>query len=153
MLIYKADEEFQSGAMVALKTICDNRDEQIHNHDFVEIVYVIEGSGRQFVNGEEFSVKAGDLLFVNYGCTHAFFVDEKLVAYNLMVRVDYFTKNMIKDDNLFYMLALTSFEKIQRELNDKTPLIYFDYNERDDIIRLFKNMKEYLLLSIKEQIY
>ena len=144
MLHYKADEEFQSDAMVAIKKIDDNRDEQIHNHDFVEIVYVTEGEGKHSVNGEEFSVKAGDLLFLNYGCTHAFTVTDKMIAYNLMVRVDYFTKNMIKDDNLFYMLALTSFEKIQHELNDKSPLVSFDYNERADIVNLFKNIEDEL---------
>lgn len=141
MLHYKAEEEFQSDAMVALKKICDYRDEEIHNHDFVEIVYVMEGSGRHVIGGEEFSVKAGDLLFINYGCTHAFHVDDKLVAYNLMVRVDYFTKNMMNGDNLFYMLALTSFEKIQRELNDKGPLVFFDYHEREDMVNLFKNIE------------
>lgn len=144
MLHYKADEEFQSGEMVDIKKIDDNRDEQIHNHDFVEIVYVTEGEGKHSVNGEEFSVKAGDLLFLNYGCTHAFTVTDKMVAYNLMVRVEYFTKNMIKDDNLFYMLALTSFEKIQHELNDKSPLVSFDYNERADIVNLFKNIENEL---------
>lgn len=141
MLRYKAEEEFQADAMVAIKRICDYRDEAVHNHDFVEMVYVMEGSGRHFINGEEFAVKAGDLLFINYGCTHAFHVEDKLVAYNLMIRVDYFTKNIFKDNNLFYMLALTSFEKLQRELNNKTPLVSFDYCERGDIVSLFKNIE------------
>lgn len=141
MLNYKAEEEFQSDAMVAIKKICDYRDEEIHNHDFVEIVYVMEGSGRHYIDGEEFAVKAGDLLFINYGCTHSFHIDDKLVAYNLMLRVDFFTKNMIKNDNLFYMLALTSFEKIQHELNDKSPLVFFDYHERGDMVNLFKNIE------------
>ena len=109
MLHYKAEEEFQSDAMVAIKKICDYRNEEIHDHDFVEIVYIIEGDSRHYINGEEFSVKAGDLLFIIFGCTHSFSLDYKFVAYNLMIRVDYFTKNMIKNDNLFYMLALTSF--------------------------------------------
>ena len=141
MLNYKAEEEFQSDAMVAIKKICDYRDEEIHNHDFVEIVYVMEGSGRHYIDGEEFAVKAGDLLFINYGCTHSFHINDKLVAYNLMLRVDFFTKNMIKNDNLFYMLALTSFEKIQHELNDKSPLVFFDYHERADMVNLFKNIE------------
>ena len=141
MLHYKAEEEFQSDAMVAIKKICDYRNEEIHDHDFVEILYVLEGAGRHCVDGEEFTVKAGDLLFINYGSTHAFFVDDKLVAYNLMIRVDYFTKNMIKDDNLFYMLALTSFEKIQHELNNRSPLVSFDYSERGDLANLFDNIE------------
>ena len=66
MIHYKAEEEFKSGEMVALKKICDYKDIEIHNHDFVEIVYVMEGSGRHYIDGEEFIVKAGDLLFVNY---------------------------------------------------------------------------------------
>lgn len=142
MLHYKAEEEFQSNVMVAIKKICDYRSEELHDHDFVEVVYIIEGAGRHYINGQEFAVKAGDLLFINYGCTHAFSLDDKqLVAYNLMIRVDYFTKNMIKDDNLFYVLALTSFEKIQHELNDKGPLVSFDYSEREDIFNLFKNIE------------
>ncbi len=141
MLHYKAEEEFQSDAMVAIKKICDYRNEEIHDHDFVEIVYIIEGDSRHYINGEEFSVKAGDLLFINFGCTHSFSLDDKFVAYNLMIRVDYFTKNMIKNDNLFYMLALTSFEKIQRELNDKSPLVSFDYSQRDEMFNLFRNIE------------
>lgn len=144
MFHYKAEEEFQSDAMVAIKKICDHRDEEIHSHDFVEIVYIIEGESKHCINDEEFDVKAGDLLFVNYGCTHAFQVPEKFVAYNLMIRVDYFMKNMIRGDNLFYMLALTSFEKIQRELNDKSPLVSFDFGERDDMFSLFYNIENEL---------
>ena len=141
MLHYTAKEEFQSDEMVAIKKICDRKDEEKHDHDFVEIVYIIEGTGRHYINDEEFVIKAGDLLFVNYGCTHAFLVDDQLIAYNLMIRVDYFIKNMIKDNNLFYMLALTSFEKIQHELNDKSPLVFFDYSERDEMFNLFRNIE------------
>ncbi|MBR2646377.1 MAG: AraC family transcriptional regulator [Clostridia bacterium] len=141
MLHYKAEEEFQSDAMVAIKKICDRRNEELHDHDFVEVVYIIEGASKHIISGEEFSVKAGDLLFINYGCTHSFTLENELVAYNLMIRVDYFTKNMIKNDNLFYILALTSFEKLQHELNDKSPLVSFDYSERDDMFNLFRNIE------------
>jgi AraC-like DNA-binding protein len=141
MLHYRAAEEFQSDAMVAIKKICDCRNEAIHDHDFVEIVYIIEGASKHYINGEEFSVETGDLLFINSGCTHAFELDDMFIAYNLMIRVDYFTKNMIKDDNLFYMLALTSFEKIQHELNNRSPLVSFDYSERGDLANLFDNIE------------
>lgn len=147
MLHYKAEEEFQKDSMVAIKKTCDYRSEEIHNHDFIEIVYIIEGSGRHCVNEEEFDVKEGDLLFVNYGCTHNFHVNDKLVAYNLMIRVDYFTENMIKDGNLFYILALSSFETIQRELNEKSPLVSFDYDERKDMLVFFKNIETELSKS------
>ena len=144
VLHYKAEEEFQDKQPVAIKKLYDHRDEEIHDHDFVEIVYIIEGSSRHYINDEEFEVNAGDLLFINYGCTHAFHIHEKMVAYNLMIRVDYFTKNMMKSDNLFYLLALTSFEKIQHELNDKSPLVTFAYSERNEIVSLFENVEKEL---------
>ena len=148
MLHYTAEEEFQSNEMVAIKKICDHRDEEIHDHDFVEIVYIIDGTSKHYIDNEEFVINAGNLLFINHGCTHAFSVDEQLVAYNLMIRVDYFIKNMIKEDNLFYMLALTSFEKIQHELNAKSPLVFFDYSEREEMYNLFRQIE--LELSQKE---
>ena len=84
---YFADNEFCaegviSNGMVALKKLSDIKDEPLHDHDFVEIVYIHDGKGAHYVNGVEYLVQKGDLLYINYGCTHSFKVYEKLVASN-----------------------------------------------------------------------
>lgn len=37
---------------------------RMHGHDFYEFEYVLEGSGKCFINGQEYSFKKGDVAFV-----------------------------------------------------------------------------------------
>lgn len=41
-----------------------------HSHDFVELTYIYEGEGEYEINGELYSVREGDLLFINPKVTH-----------------------------------------------------------------------------------
>lgn len=135
---YFADNEFCakgviSNGMVALKQLSDIKDEPLHDHDFVEIVYIHDGKGAHYVNGVEYLVQKGDLLYINYGCTHSFKVYEKLVASNVMVKPDYFDKVLLNEENIFCLLALTSFEKVQSEIDKAKPLVSFQGKEGDEI--------------------
>ncbi len=134
---YLAKKEFKNDNVVAIKRLTDNRDDKIHDHDFVEIVYILEGSGIHSINGTEYPVQAGDLLYINYGCTHSFVIPEKMIAYNLMVKLDYFDKQLNTPNNannIFSLLALTSFEEIQSEIDRASPLVSF-YGEEQANIR------------------
>lgn len=135
---YFAENEFQSedvisGEMMALKQLADVKDEPLHDHDFVEIVYIHDGKGAHYVNGVEYPVQKGDILYINYGCTHSFKVYEKLIASNVMVKPDYFDKVLMNEENIFCLLALTSFEKIQSELDKAKPLVSFHGKEREEV--------------------
>lgn len=138
MLHYFAGNEFTakdvlSEGDIAVKRLTDIRDEPLHDHDFVEIVYIHDGKGVHCINGVEYPVRKGDLLYINYGCTHSFKVYEKLIASNIMIKLDYFNEVLMNEENIFYLLALTSFEKVQSELDKTRPLIAFDGAERAEI--------------------
>lgn len=133
-----------SDGLVAMKHLTDYKDEPLHDHDFIEIVYILSGKGVHFINGERFEVKSGDLLFINYGCSHAFTVEDSLIADNLMIKVDYFAKMLLSDDGIFSLLALSSFEEIQSGLNSNTSLVSFYGQEKEKISLIFKSIKEEL---------
>ena len=42
-----------------------------HAHDFVELAYLLSGTGRQTVNGRDLAVGRGTLLFLNFQDWHA----------------------------------------------------------------------------------
>lgn len=42
-----------------------------HYHDFVELVYTLKGKCVHNVDGTDYSVKHGDLIFINYGKSHS----------------------------------------------------------------------------------
>lgn len=58
----------------------------IHKHDFLEVAYVIEGSGIHIVGGKQYEISKGDLFVINYDIPHGFFAktgsDKEPVVYN-----------------------------------------------------------------------
>ena len=141
---YLAKNEFYENEVVAVKWLSDSRDESFHDHDFIEIVYILEGKGVHKINGVEYPVQRGDLVYINYGCTHSFTVNEKLIAYNVMVKVDYFEKELINVNNIFSLLALTSFEEIQSELDKASPLVSFRGEEQEEIKFIIEKIRDEL---------
>lgn len=56
---------------------------ELHTHDFVEIEYVIQGSGIQEINGVKYSVKRGDLICLKKGDFHTYYTDNKIEVLNV----------------------------------------------------------------------
>lgn len=44
----------------------------VHKHNFLELVYVFEGSAEHIVNGEKTILKEGDYFIIDYGMHHSF---------------------------------------------------------------------------------
>lgn len=45
-------------------------EENYHSHDFLELCYILSGSGRQRLDGEVYEVREGDLILINAGVKH-----------------------------------------------------------------------------------
>ena len=87
----------------------------LHTHDFIEIVYIASGSALETVNGETFRVGRGDLLFLNYGSSHAFEAVGQFSYYNICFAPDLPAERLIAPENAFGILALTAFDEMRRE--------------------------------------
>ena len=93
MRVYNFDKS--RGVLVQrTKCVC-GKPEIAHRHEFVELVYTASGSGIHTVDGKPYPVKRGDLLFINYGETHAIESDDKTEFYNLLVKPDFLCDNLI----------------------------------------------------------
>lgn len=87
----------------------------LHTHDFIEIVYVREGSAIQRVNDIEYTVSRGDLLFLNYGAEHSFVPQEDFTYFNVSIYPETMASNVISPTNAFAVLTLTAFNEIVPE--------------------------------------
>ncbi len=63
-----------------------------HLHDCMEVMYVLSGSGINFVNCVSYPIIAGDLYIINRSLTHSFFAAENLVFYNLIFSFGLFSR-------------------------------------------------------------
>ena len=88
----------------------------IHKHTFIEIVYILSGSGTHVVGDRSVPVSKGDLFIINYDTPHAFFRSEEsaepLIAYDLLFTPSFFDTSLlnsvffesINSSYLFYSL-------------------------------------------------
>ena len=63
-----------------------------HRHDGVEIVFVLSGSGVNFLDGRPFPIIAGVLYVVNRGAVHSFYSNNELIFYNLLFSFSLFSR-------------------------------------------------------------
>lgn len=110
--------------------------EEEHEHEFVEIIYVLNGRATQHINSSTFEVGKGDLLFVNYGSTHSFVPKGSFEYINIGFKPERL-KESIKNDNIFAMMVLTSFDNMK---TDDERLFSFYGVERREIEQLLDIM-------------
>jgi AraC family cel operon transcriptional repressor len=93
---------------LAITTINSPKDLIYHCHDYVEVFWVKEGSGKHIINANEIPVGIGSLWMIRSEDAHTFRMDSKskgLVITNIAFRkddLDYFKHRYFKNDNTFF---------------------------------------------------
>lgn len=67
-----------------------NRDDLLvpseqHEHEFVEIEYVLAGCGTQIINGKEYPMKRGDIILIELGVQHSYYSESELEIFNCII--------------------------------------------------------------------
>lgn len=113
-----------------------------HLHEFVEIVYITGGSGIHSINGVQYNVCRGSLLFINYRETHSFKTDTSMSFYNILLDPEWLSDKIIAPENAFELLALSAFSEFQSSINTAHPLVQFYGSERTKFERLICDIEE-----------
>ena len=140
MWVYRPEQFIENGKTVSLFTgYRHGRPEPKHIHDFIELVYVLDGKSRQYIDDRVYDVSHGDLLFINYGSTHAFEASEDYVYVNVCFSPEVMGNGIITAENAFSLLSLTSFNEICNE-SDGARITFFG-NERREVEDILLAMK------------
>ena len=143
MHIYTTEEFMEhSKSMHIFK--CDVRPGHMdtHTHEFIEIVYFLSGHMTHIINGQTYKVKHGDILFMNYGCTHSFFYNEELSYINILFSPEVMSEKIVTPSNAFSILSLSTFNNMRNESNyGKISFSGAERREIEDIVLAM--LKEY----------
>ncbi len=63
---------------------CDHDFTREHHHDFLELVYVLEGEAEHYLNGQKAIITAGDYFFIDFNSTHAYYKTENCPAFKII---------------------------------------------------------------------
>lgn len=82
---YKAESYTDNGIYIFKST--GRAKSTVHTHNFIELVYIVCGNGKEWVDGREYTVKRGDLIFIGINETHNFApLDNHFAFYNILIR-------------------------------------------------------------------
>lgn len=133
MRVYRSDEFMNKSKGIHIVKCSPSKEDNafLHTHEFIEIVYITSGKMTQLINGNKYEVKRGDLLFMNYGCTHRFYSDTDYTYVNILFAPELFDGTIVTSYNIFSILALTMFNDMREESDFGK--ISFTGSERTDI--------------------
>ena len=116
MRVYKIEELTKKSKTMYISKCKVTVNTPLHTHDFIEIVYILSGRMTQIIDGQSYDVTRGDLLFMNYGCTHSFLASEVSdTSYvNILFSPETISEN-ITPSNALSLLALTSFNALSSD--------------------------------------
>ena len=117
--VLKQEEFFRPGEHVQIQLSNEFPDYVgvIHQHKFIEVVYILSGTATHYISGKTSPVKRGDLFIINMDTPHAFMPDESnpedFVAYDLMFTPEFFDQSLtgenaleaLNDSFMFYSLV------------------------------------------------
>jgi AraC-like DNA-binding protein/quercetin dioxygenase-like cupin family protein len=146
MRIYKTERFIGKGQSIGIFS-GTSMHEEAHIHEFIEIIYAKSGEAVETVDGVDYSVKRGDMIFINYGSTHAFkrAGDKKYEYVNICFSPEVVANNIITPENAFSLLSLTAFNEMSRGARGEK--LSFFGTERQEI----ENILEAMLREKKEK--
>ena len=102
----------------------------LHTHDFLELVYIIKGHSVHTIDGTEYPVKEGDMLFINLGSTHKFEAPKPVAYVDITFKPEFINDGLLGSDNAFALLELDDFKDFDKIINREGKHIRFSVAER-----------------------
>ena len=91
--------------LVVQKQIWDNRKAfPEHRHDYIEVIYAVQGNGTNIIDFFAYPAIAGDLYIIKEGSVHSFYTCSELTVYNLIFSLTLFSPQelrMLKENENF----------------------------------------------------
>lgn len=121
------DKDYEINTVRLLKT------ENEHTHGFVEMVYTLSGRGVHKIDGEEYYVKSGDMLIINYHSCHTVTPINDLCYIDIMLKPEYINDTLKGTEDVFLVLKLPDFSDLSSSIIKDNVLLHFDGDEKKRI--------------------
>lgn len=111
-----------------------------HFHEFIEIVYVAEGTGTQILSGQPYEVRRGSVVFLNYGMSHTFSSPEGMIYYDVLLQPSFMSETLVHAVDAFSLLMLSAFSDFRGSISDDSPVLQFDGCQLEELDALIRTM-------------
>ncbi|MDO4339943.1 MAG: AraC family transcriptional regulator [Eubacteriales bacterium] len=129
----------EEGKLIAVRTHTRFVHFPLHRHNYIEVLYVCEGSLTNIIDGKEVVVRKGELLFLNQFTRHEILpAEENDIAINFMVLPEFFdvAYSMAGNNNVLADFLVN----VLRQDEERGEYLYFKVSEVLQIQNLLENI-------------
>lgn len=135
---YTSEKYIGRDKIIGLRRLQNLHRQQLHTHDFIEMVYIDDGSVCETIDGTDYRVKRGDLLFIHYGGQHSFFSEEGFSHTEIFFSPQLVEDGTITPESALALLSLTAFNEMRRE--QRGGMVSFSGEQRREVEYLLDAM-------------
>ena len=133
MHIYDRDSFIDENENATLKLDRSANGCSEHKHEFFEFVYTLKGTCTHYIDGTEYNVRHGDLLFINRNQTHSYGPSEGLEFVNILINPEFIGKELINTEDLITLFSHSTFEEFESLDVFFSQSVRFCGTERDEV--------------------
>ncbi len=104
-----------------------------HKHEFFEFVYNLKGTCTHYIDGAEYNVKHGDLLFINRNQTHSYVPSAGNEFVNILINPEFIGKELMNTESLITLFSHSTFEEFETIDAFFSQCVRFSGREREEI--------------------
>ena len=110
MLLFKKETIKDEGRIKIEKAVI-SQPYPIHKHEFIELVYIMAGSGSQFIDGREYTVSHGSLLFIDYEQTHSIIPHPSMTYVHILLEPEFFSRELVNVESILDIFCYNLFSE------------------------------------------
>jgi AraC family L-rhamnose operon transcriptional activator RhaR len=154
---YDTGEEcFKAGEQIYINKAFEQPESHLHAHNYIEIAYVVSGSGVHCMGDKEYNVSKGDLFIINYDVPHEFrslssSKSQPLYVYNCVFKPEFIDTALVNSRDFLNLTRHFLFRSFFPEESEKCADIKLIDSDSQGIEELYEKM--YLEFHLKEQGY
>ena len=129
----KGTNEFDLDNNYFINKVNLKKPEEEHTHKFIELVYTLNGKGIHKIDDQEYRIKGGDMLLINYHRRHSIVPIENLSYIDIMLKPENVNQTLKGTEDLFLLLHLSDFSDLSNKIIKDNILLHFDSEEKKRI--------------------
>ena len=133
MFIYEKEALIDETENVTLQSDRSGRGCVEHKHTFFEFVYIQKGTSRQYIDGVEYNVRHGDLLFINRNQTHSYTPSDICEFVNILINPEFIGKELMNTESLITLFSHSMFEEFESLDASFGQCVHFSGEDRSEI--------------------
>ena len=128
MMLYKK-ETISDDGRIKVEKITTSEDYLVHKHEFIELVYIMAGGGSQIINGREYQVSHGSLLFIDYGQTHSWITRQSMTFVHILLEPEFFSRELVNMESIIDIFCYNMFSEFSGKHENAVQCVTFRKEE------------------------